>query len=38
LNWLNVVMVVFAALIVAGGLAMVFSGARAMGEDRPKGR
>jgi succinate-acetate transporter protein len=37
-NWLNVAMVVLALAIVAGGLAMVFAGARAMGEDRSKER
>jgi hypothetical protein len=38
-DWLSVVMVLLAAGIVVGGLAMVFSGARAMsGEDKPRDR
>lgn len=36
--WMNAVMVVLALIIVIGGLVMVFSGARAMGDQDQKPR
>jgi hypothetical protein len=36
--WTNAVMVVLALVIVVGGLVMVFSGARAMGDQDQKPR